>query len=99
MSKQLVDTDRLRIGADALNWLNGQIRDAFVQMEKAAGQLETSWQSAAGAQAVTTMYTLFRGQEERDKVLRNYIQMLEAQVQPGYVQAETANLSLADQFK
>lgn len=99
MSKQMVDTERLRLGGQSLSRINDQINNAFAEMRKSAERLEPNWQSAAGEKAVTTIYTLFRSQEDRDKVLRNYIQLLEQQVQPGYVQAETANLSLADQFK
>ena len=99
MTKQMVDTERLQAGAQSLRRINDQLNSAFDQMKKGTSSLEEDWRSAAGEQAVTAMYELFRGQEARDTVLRNYIQMLEQQVQPGYVQAETANRSLADQFK
>ena len=99
MTRQLVDTDQIRASAQSLRRINEQINSAFEQMRKETCGLDQDWQSAAGEAAMTAMYTLFRNQEARDKVLRNYIQMLEQQIQPGYVQAETANLSLADQFK
>lgn len=96
---QLVNTDGIEAAAIRLNDLNDQISGDFDAMVKQANRLETDWKSAAGSLACTKMYELFKNSEVRYSVLKNYVNMLNQQVSPGYKSAENANTTLADQFK
>ena len=99
MAKQVVNTDRITSSANKLRTVNNTINSEFSTLKNKAKQLDTNWKSAAGETARTTMYQLFNNGEIRSKVLQNYINMLEQQVNPGYTGAETVNTKLADKFK
>lgn len=99
MAKQVVNTDRIMYAASQLRTADNNINNEFRNLQIKGKQLESNWKSAAGSVAQTTMYQLFRNSEVRSSVLQNYINMLEQQVSPGYIGAETANKKLADSFK
>jgi WXG100 family type VII secretion target len=99
MAKQVVNTDRIVSSANRLHVANNNINSAFQTLQNKAKQLDSNWTGAAGEAARTTMYQLFKNSEVRSAVLRNYINLLERQVSPGYTNAETVNTKLADKFK
>ena len=99
MAKQAVNTDRIASAANKLRTVNNAINSEFSNMQKKAQQLDSNWKGAAGETARTTMYQLFKNNEPRSTVLQNYINLLEQQINPGYIDAETVNTTLADQFK
>jgi uncharacterized protein YukE len=99
MAKQVVNTDRITSSANRLRTVNTAINTEFRTLENKARQLDTNWKSQAGETARTTMHQLFKNSEVRSAVIRNYINMLEQQVNPGYTDAETTNIKLADKFK
>ena len=99
MAKQSIDTDRVASAANRLRSTNTAINNEFRTMQNAAKRLESDWNSRAGSAAHSTLYQLCGNNEVRSAVLENYINMLEQQVNPGYVNAENVNTRLADQFK
>ena len=99
MAKQVVDTDRIRDAASKLRTADSNMNNEFRVLQNRAKQLDTNWRGAAATVAQTAVYRLFQGNEVRSSVLRNYINMLEQQVNPGYTEVETANKKLADSFK
>lgn len=99
MAKQSINTDRVVYAADKLRKTNTTINNEFRTLQKVAKRLESDWKSAAGSLAHTTMYQLLKNNEVRSDVIQNYINMLEQQVNPGYLNAENANTKLADKFK
>jgi len=99
MAKQVVNTDRLTSAANKLRTVNNNINGELRTLQNKANQLDSNWKSAAGDAARTTMYQLFKNNEERSAVLQNYINMLQQQVNPGYINTETVNTKLADKFK
>jgi len=99
MAKQVVNTNRITSSANRLRAVNNNINSEFTTLKNKAKQLDTNWKSVAGETARTTMYQLFNNSEIRSKVLQNYINILEQQINPGYTGAETANTKLADKFK
>jgi len=99
MAKQEVNTDRIATAATNLRNINNNINSRFSSLKRKAEQLNTNWQSPAGEVARTTMYKLFKYSEARSAVIQNYINMLEQQINPGYINAETTNKLLADKFK
>lgn len=99
MAKQSINTDRVTSAANKLRATNTTINNEFRSLQNTAKRLEYDWKSAAGSIAHTTMYQLFNNNGVRSTVLQNYINMLEQQVNPGYINAENANIKLADKFK
>lgn len=99
MSKQLVDSERIEATITKLRTVNSTINKEFGTLEKTAKRLDSDWNSGAGATARTTMYQLFKSNESRSNVLQNYINTLELQVNPAYIDAESVNTQLADKFK
>lgn len=99
MVKLVVDTDRIAAVANKLRTVNTNINREFGVLQSRAGQIDSNWNSMAGDTARTMMYQLFKQNEMRSMVLQNYINMLEQQVAPGYINAETVNEKLADKFK
>lgn len=99
MAKELVNTERIMSSANKLRNVNNNIDSAFSSMKKKAKNIETNWKGSAADMAKTTMYKLFNDSDARSKVLQNYVNLLEQQVNPGYINAENTNVSLADKFK
>ena len=99
MAKQAINTDSVTSAANRLRAANTTINGEFRTMQNAAKRLESDWKSAAASVAHTTMYQIFGNNEARSTVLQNYINMLEQQINPSYINTENTNTSLADQFK
>ena len=99
MAKQKIDTEKVASAANKLRSANSNINSEFRTLQGKSRQLDSDWKSKAGETARTTMYEIFKSNEERSTVLQNYINMLEQQINPGYIETEDANTTLADQFK
>ena len=98
MAKQVVNTDRIASAANKLRTVNGNINSAFSTMQNKMKQLN-NWKGAAGTAAQTTAYQISQNNGIRSAVIQNYINMLEQQVNLGYIETETVNKKLADNFK
>lgn len=99
MAKQIVNTIGITSSSNKLRTANDSINKEFQTMQNMAKKLDSNWRGAAGEAARTTMYQLFKYSDERSKVIQNYINMLEQQINPGYTDSETVNTKLADKFK
>jgi len=99
MAKQSINTERVATSANKLRAVNNNINNELHILQNKAGQLDRNWKSAASSVALTAMYRIFKQSEERTKVIQNYINMLEQQVNPGYINTESVNTHLADNFK
>ena len=99
MTRQVVNTVRIAASASRLRTANSNINNAFTTLRNKARQLDNSWKSAAGDTARQTMHSLFQNSDVRSQVIMNYVNILQQQVDPGYVNAENTNVKLADKFK
>lgn len=97
--RQFIDTACVSDSANKLRTVNDRINRQFQSFQNSAMQINNSWNGRAAEQAKTKLQELIQGGEARSTVLENYIRMLSQQVDSGYESAETANTSLADQFK
>lgn len=97
--KLIVNAEGIIATAEKLRTVNNNINNSFDTLKKRMSQFESNWNSAAGEQARTVMYRLFKGNESRSAVIKNYVNMLEQQVSEGYVNTENVNTSIADMFK
>lgn len=84
--------------AGAIASANSNINQSFEDLRKKGQNMDNSWNSKAGKQAVTLMHQLFKGNDARSAVLENHIAYLQNVVNPGYISGEDQNTSLADQF-
>ena len=98
MTRQEVNSEQISTASNSLRTTIINIDNDFDKLRGRMRQLE-SWRGAAGTAAQTTMHQIFNFNDARSKVLQNYLNMLEQQVNPGYQSAETTNRSLADKFK
>ena len=100
MPRQSIDTEKMDSTIVTLKTTNQNISRAFSEMERIArSTLQNNWNSSAGDAAFRQLMELLKGHESRETVLQNYINLLEQQVNPGYLDAEELNKSLASQFK
>ena len=100
MARQSIDTDRVSTTITHLKNIKQNINSAFTTMERTSkSTLEWNWKSPAGDSAMTLLLELLKDNKARDTVLQNYITFLEQQINPGYINAEATNKSLASQFK
>lgn len=98
MAKQYIDTVRIDTTINKLKTVNKNINNKVSILERNARTLN-SWKGSAGEKALTKLYELLEGNTTRSAVLENYINMLEHQINPGYIEAEKVNTKLADMFK
>jgi uncharacterized protein YukE len=99
MAKQGVNTECVATAANKLRSVNNTINTQFNSLQSKAKKLDSNWNSKAGDNARTTMHEIFKNNEPRGIVLQNYINFLEQQINPGYVDTENTNTSLAGKFK
>lgn len=98
MAIQIVDTEAIAATAMVISAANTNMDNAFEAVRRLGGQLDDSWNSAAGSVATSALYQLFRGQEARSACLLNHANILQQVVAPGFEQCEQTNVLLADQF-
>lgn len=99
MSKQIVNTEGIEETVSCLVSVNNAIINKIEELQYHFKEVENTWRSRAGERACTMMYQIFKNSEYRSAVIQNYINLLEQQVNPGYVNKETENTTLADMFK
>lgn len=99
MGKQVVNTDRISLSASKLRNTNSAIDSAFSALKRKTHQLENNWKSRTADAAKSTLAKIIKNGDERSKVLINYINFLEQQVNTGYINTEDVNTTLADKFK
>ena len=98
MAIQKVNTDGILAAASSLAACNASMNDSFAVLRSLGHTMENSWHSRAGTAAASLMYQLFNGNEARSAVLQNYVNLLQQAVAPGYINSETVNTKLSDQF-
>lgn len=98
MAIQKVDTEAIALAASAIATAGANVTTEFQNVRNAGNTMISNWNSKAGTAAQTLMYELFAGSEAQASVLQNYANVLQQVVNPGYVESETANTTLADQF-
>jgi uncharacterized protein YukE len=95
-----VDTGRVAAAATNIANYNNRIRDDFSSVESAIRALNSVWDSSAAEQAIDSFYKIKNNfHEPRYTVMDNYVKFLQQKVDPGYIQVETTNTTLADLFK
>ncbi len=99
MTKQIIDTVRVGQTIAMLKSVNSAIDNEMTVLEGTPKRLDDGWNSRAGDIACGILRQILSGGKARSAIIRNYINMLEQQVNPGYIATEEHNTKLADNFK
>ncbi|MCL1794237.1 MAG: hypothetical protein FWG34_10230 [Oscillospiraceae bacterium] len=98
MATQAVNTEGITFAADKLHDANSYINFIFGSLQTTVKSLG-DWRGVAGESARDAICQIFKGNDARDEVMKNYIEVLNQVVNPGYIETENKNRTLADQFK
>ena len=100
MARLKVDAEQVIATAKRIKNYNNQMRDSFSNVQNAIDKLNNSWDGSAASSAISKFNAIKNSYcEARYNVVDNFVAFLHQQVGEGYTQTESANKSLADQFK
>ena len=100
MARLKVDAEQVIATAKRIKNYNNQMRDSFSNVHNAIDKLNNSWDGSAASSAISKFNAIKNSYcEARYNVVDNFVAFLHQQVGEGYTQTESANKSLADQFK
>ena len=95
---QKVNTESISAMANAISSTNTTLNSEFYNVQTAGNTMGANWNSDAGSLAISKMYQLFRGNEERSAVMENHANFLRNLVVTNYNASETENTKLSDLF-
>ena len=95
-----VNTDQVAQIANNIENLNKRLTEELMNSKTTIDQLANIWQGEA-AQETISAYDAFAAKyfQNYEDILTQYVQFLRTNVDAGFFQTETANISLADAFK
>ncbi len=100
MARLIIDAEQVVATANRIKNLNNQMRDSFSSVQDAITKLDGTWDGSAATNAISKFNAIKNSYcDARYNVVDNFVAFLHQQVGEGYIQAEAANKSLADQFK
>lgn len=100
MSSILISTDEVASIASGIETLNQQLLDTLNESQETIKNLGGVWEGEA-YQETLKIYNSFAAKyfQNYHDIIANYVKFLRTNVEAGYVETETANISLADSFK
>lgn len=95
-----VNTDQVAAIATNIETLNGQLKDLLLESNQLMQKLSDTWSGEASTKTLEN-YNGFAKQfsDQYYQVIDQYVKFLRVNVDAGYFEVETANISLADAFK
>ena len=100
MADLKIDVEQVVAAANRIKNLNTQMKDDFDCVQDAITKLDGAWDGSAATNAIGKFNAIKNAYcDARYNVVDNFVAFLHQQVGEGYTQTETANKSLADQFK
>ncbi|MEE0863273.1 MAG: WXG100 family type VII secretion target [Lachnospiraceae bacterium] len=95
-----VNTDQVAQIATNIEKLNKQLTEELNSSKSTIDQLANIWEGEA-AQTTISAFDEFATKyfQNYEDVITQYVQFLRTNVETGYFETETANISLADAFK
>lgn len=95
-----VNTQKIHDVASKIDGYNKAVNDAITNLDRAMSTLDYNWNSDAGNQANNRYAALKRNYcQARSTVVANFTSYLRNVAEAGFIEAETENTRLADQFK
>jgi len=98
MDRQVVDVNGINAAAQSIRSTENRIDMRFRELQSSIATLN-NWVGSAGDTARRERDRVMAHNKPRSKVLMSYDMILSRLVNPGYVQAENTNTSLADKFR
>lgn len=100
MSSITISTDEVASIASGIESLNQQLLDTLNESQETIKNLGSIWEGEA-YQETLKIYNAFAAKyfQNYHDIINNYVKFLRTNVDAGYVETETANISLADSFK
>ncbi|MBR3995884.1 MAG: hypothetical protein IKI97_11480 [Clostridia bacterium] len=100
MNKQLIDTNVIDKSKETISSYTTQILTSLDTISNEIRTLQNTWEGKAGTYAVEEYYSKIAPLSEDFKTtMTEYLSFLGINVTEGYTDAETENMSLAEQFK
>lgn len=95
-----VNTDQVAQIASNLEGLNKQLSEKLSESRATINNLNSVWQGEA-SQATISSFEEFAAKyfQNYEDVITQYVQFLRTNIDAGYFDTETVNISLADAFK
>ena len=95
-----VNTDQVAQIANSLEALNKRLTEELTSSKTTIDQLANIWEGEA-AQATISAYDEFAAKyfQNYEDINNQYVQFLRTNIDSGYFDTETQNISLADAFK
>lgn len=95
-----VNTDQVGQIASKIEKLNGQLAEELQNGKNAIDSLKNIWTGEA-ADATVASFSEFASKyfKTYDDIIKQYVSFLRKNVEQGYFDVETANITLADNFK
>ena len=95
-----VNTDQVAQIASSIEGLNKRLTEELTNSKTTIDQLANIWEGEA-AQATISSFDEFAAKyfQNYEDVITQYVQFLRTNVEQGYFETETQNISLADAFK
>lgn len=95
-----VNTDAVSAAASRIGRINAEIKSSFSIIDNEIKAISSYWDGGASEHALSELHALKSNYyEARFKVMNEYVEFLNRQINVGYVQTEMGNISLADAFK
>ena len=95
-----VNTDQVAQIATNIENLNKRLTEELTNSKATIDQLSNIWEGEA-AQATFSSYNEFAAKyfQNYEDIIAQYVQFLRTNIEQGYFETETQNISLADAFK
>lgn len=100
MNNQTIDTKIITQSKTTISSNTAQILTCLDTISNEIRTLQNTWEGKAGTYAVEEYYSkIAPTSEDFKKTMNEYLSFLGINVTEGYTDAETENMSLAEQFK
>ena len=95
-----INTDQVAQIASNIEGLNKRLSEELTESKNTIDQLANVWEGEA-AQATISSFDEFAAKyfQNYEDIITQYVQFLRTNVEQGYFDTETQNISLADAFK
>ncbi len=95
-----MDTDAVKLAADNIATLNGNMKDTLNELSKTVGKLRSSWEGKAAENCIGKFNDMNSAYgEARHTAINNVVVFLKQQIGEGYEEQEKVNISLAELFR
>lgn len=96
---ETIRTDVISNTVTTVRSLKNDVNNKKSSLNSVITTMDRSWNSPAGERAVAKFNSFNPGMQNYNTIIENYLNFLTIQVEGGYIDTETKNVQLAEQFK